>query len=103
MAYFIKSAVICFGLLLLLLAAHSSGNPLPARDPRSPDSRCHHWQLDTNSEIESITQVSNGITVFNRITPYQGLLNGLVCTNACTSEFIPSTIILLSRVHPFIL
>ena len=77
MEFIIKSIVIMCA--ILLLAAYSSGNPLPC-SPRPPatDSTCHKWQLNTTSEIESVTQVSNGVTVFNVITPNQGLLNELV-------------------------
>ena len=83
MTYNIKSAVIiCARIMLFLATAYYSGNPLSAlaHDPRSPDSTtCHGWRLDTNSENDSIMQVSNGITVFNRVTPYGKLLNNLVC------------------------
>ena len=93
MAFIIKSVVIMCA-AILLLAACSSGNPLPC-SPRPPatDSTCHKWQFNTTSEIQSVTQVSNGITVFNVITPNQGLLNKLVC-NACTFNGYNDNIIL---------
>ena len=98
MAYIVERVVICAAVQLLLVA-HSSASPLPARDSRSSDSDsgCDRWQLKTTSENDSVTQVSNGITVFNLVTAYsyQGLINynQLVCY-ACTSEGIPLTILL---------
>ena len=44
----------CGGLLLTLVAVHSSGNPLPARVSRS---------LNTTTENEAILQVVNGIDI----------------------------------------
>ena len=74
MAY-TQTAVICAG-ALLLLTVHSSGNPLPARDPRQTAAAdCTNyrtWQLDTNSENDSVTQVSNGIGAYVSITPEDG-------------------------------
>ena len=74
MAY-TKIAVICAG-ALLLLTVHSSGNPLPARDPRqtaaADSTNCHTWQLDTDSESDSVTQVFNGIGAYVSITPADG-------------------------------
>ena len=90
MAFIIKSIVIMCA-AILLLAAYSSENPLPR--PPATDSTCHKWQLNTTSEIQSVTQVSNGITVLNVITPNQGLINELVC-NACTFNDYNDNIIL---------
>ena len=81
MAYIVKSIVILCAGVLLLLVAHSSASPLPARDPRSSDSMCRIWQLDTNLENNSVTQVLNGISVFNAVTPNQGVVDGQVCTS----------------------
>ena len=71
MAY-TKIAVICAG-ALLLLTMHSSGNPLPARDPRqtaaADSTNCHTWQLNTTSEDASVTQFYNGISAYVDITP----------------------------------
>ena len=69
MAYLIKDVTICAG-VLLLFAAHNLGNPL-SRDPRSAAASCSEFQLDTNSENDSLTQVTNGITVFMRLVAQQ--------------------------------
>lgn len=99
MAY-TKIAVICAG-ALLLLTVHSSGNPLPARDPRHADStNCRTWQLDTNSENDSVTQVSNGISAYVSITPV--LVHGPVLLNE-TLQLVRNklySIVHSCRMHP---
>ena len=99
MAY-TKTAVICAG-ALLLLTVHSSGNPLPARDPRqmaaADSTNCHTWQLDTNSESDSVTQVSNGIGAYVAITPvHMPVLNEL--TQLVRNELY--SIVHSCRMHP---
>ena len=82
--------MICAG--FLLLAAHySSGNPLPTPPCGASESTCNKWTLDTNSMQDSITQVTNGISVYTQITPTGPVLSepsqSLVCILYYNTQF----------------
>ena len=91
----IRNFMICAG--VLLLAAHYSiGNPVP-RHRRSDQNQalettCPEWtRPDTNSTLDSATQITNGISVYRRITPAGGPVlsePSLVCIINIASEYI---------------
>ena len=85
MAYIIKGAAICAG-VLLLLAAYSTGNPIP-RDPRSDDFGCRHWLQDTSTETEAIAHMFNGIRVFLNLTSTKLPEQDFVSTYLCIKHF----------------
>ena len=61
----IKDAAICAG-VLLLLAAYSSGNPIP-RDRRSDDSGCCQ-ETNTCTETDTVAHVFKGIKTILNLT-----------------------------------
>ena len=86
----IRNVMICTG--VLLLAAHYSiGNPVPRH--RRSDERCGQnqasestctelWTIDTNSTEDSVTQITNGISVYRQIVtggPVLSELDQVVC------------------------
>ena len=91
----IRNFMICTG--VLLLAAHySTGNPVP-RHRRSDQNQalettCPEWtRPDTNSTLNSVTQITNGISVYRQITPARGPVSSepsLVCIINIASEYI---------------
>ena len=85
MAYIIKGAAICAG-VLLLLAAYSTGNPIPC-DPRSDDSGRCHWLQDTSTETEAIAHMFNGIRVFLNLTSTKLPAQDFVSTYLCIKHF----------------
>ena len=104
---FIRNVMICAG-VLLLVAHYSIANPIP-RHRRSDhnqasESNCTKWTPDTNSTEDFVTQITNGIGVYNKITPAEGPVFSepnwqLVCYSIINNNFIISQF----KVHPIIL
>ena len=93
---FIRNVMICAA-VLLLAAYYSTGNPVPQH--RRSDQQCGQnqasestcpdhelWTIDTNSTKDSVTQITNGISVYIQITPPGGPVlsePSLVCIINC--------------------
>ena len=87
---FIRNVMICAG-VLLLAAYCSTGNPVPRHrrsDQRcgqnqASESTCPEWtRPDTNSTLDSVSQITNGISVYTQVTPAGGPIlseRSLVC------------------------